>query len=154
MRAPPPLRWHYVLRCAGAQRSQEQSSLACLKASFQTRLRSIICAEGRYATPSQERKISPARAKTKNKECPKGHSLFLAEQERFELSRRYSRPTPLAGAPLHHLSTTPHQLHILLFRNRAPPVVCHSIIASFGAFVKGFGDIFYLIIKHRYKKGV
>ena len=35
--------------------------------------------------------------------------LFLAEQERFELSRRYSRPTPLAGAPLHHLSTTPNQ---------------------------------------------
>ena len=37
--------------------------------------------------------------------------LFLAEQERFELSRRYSRPTPLAGAPLHHLSTTPNQLY-------------------------------------------
>ena len=27
-------------------------------------------------------------------------SDFLAEKERFELSRRYSRPTPLAGAPL------------------------------------------------------
>ena len=34
---------------------------------------------------------------------------ILAEMERFELSRRYSRPTPLAGAPLHHLSTTPNQ---------------------------------------------
>ena len=33
--------------------------------------------------------------------------LFLAEQERFELSRRYNRPTPLAGAPLHHLSISP-----------------------------------------------
>ena len=29
--------------------------------------------------------------------------LFLAEKERFELSRRYSRPTPLAGAPLRPL---------------------------------------------------
>ena len=38
-----------------------------------------------------------------------GYPFCLAEQERFELSRRYSRPTPLAGAPLHHLSTTPHQ---------------------------------------------
>ena len=28
---------------------------------------------------------------------------FLAEKERFELSRRYSRPTPLAGAPLRPL---------------------------------------------------
>ena len=30
-------------------------------------------------------------------------SNFLAEKERFELSRRYSRPTPLAGAPLRPL---------------------------------------------------
>ena len=28
---------------------------------------------------------------------------FLAEKERFELSRRYNRPTPLAGAPLRPL---------------------------------------------------
>ena len=28
---------------------------------------------------------------------------LLAEKERFELSRRYSRPTPLAGAPLRPL---------------------------------------------------
>ena len=28
---------------------------------------------------------------------------ILAEKERFELSRRYSRPTPLAGAPLRPL---------------------------------------------------
>ena len=93
MRAPPQLRWHYVLRCAGAQRSQEQSSLACLKVHFQTRLRSIICAEGRYATPSQERKISPARAKTKNKECPKGQSLFLVNNCNFDTNsslRSYS----------------------------------------------------------------
>ena len=32
-----------------------------------------------------------------------GRVLFLAEKERFELSRRYSRPTPLAGAPLRPL---------------------------------------------------
>ncbi len=31
--------------------------------------------------------------------CP----FVLAEKERFELSRRYSRPTPLAGAPLRPL---------------------------------------------------
>ena len=29
--------------------------------------------------------------------------FFLAEKERFELSRRYYRPTPLAGAPLRPL---------------------------------------------------
>ena len=29
--------------------------------------------------------------------------LSLAEKERFELSRRYNRPTPLAGAPLRPL---------------------------------------------------
>ena len=29
--------------------------------------------------------------------------IFLAEMERFELSRRYYRPTPLAGAPLRPL---------------------------------------------------
>ena len=29
--------------------------------------------------------------------------FLLAEKERFELSRRYSRPTPLAGAPLRPL---------------------------------------------------
>ena len=43
------------------------------------------------------------------KDSHESDCLFLAEQERFELSRRYSRPTPLAGAPLHHLSTTPRQ---------------------------------------------
>ena len=64
--------------------------------------------------------------------------LFLAEQERFELSRRYSRPTPLAGAPLHHLSTTPNQLYKIFVTNRRFSVVCHSIIASFLLFVKCF----------------
>ena len=39
----------------------------------------------------------------KNTVHPNGYTVFLAEMERFELSRRYSRPTPLAGAPLRPL---------------------------------------------------
>ena len=80
--ATRPRRYAPILGCAESPR--EQSSLACLKASFQTRLRLIICAEGRRATPSLERQISPARAKRKNKECPKGHSLFLANNPNFD----------------------------------------------------------------------
>ncbi len=34
---------------------------------------------------------------------PNGLPVSLAEKERFELSRRYHRPTPLAGAPLRPL---------------------------------------------------
>ena len=34
---------------------------------------------------------------------PYGVHFYLAEKERFELSRRLSRPTPLAGAPLRPL---------------------------------------------------
>ena len=34
---------------------------------------------------------------------PIGVHFYLAEKERFELSRRLSRPTPLAGAPLRPL---------------------------------------------------
>ena len=37
------------------------------------------------------------------KKVRENQGLFLAEKERFELSRRYSRPTPLAGAPLRPL---------------------------------------------------
>ena len=39
----------------------------------------------------------------KMKKVLENQGLFLAEKERFELSRRYSRPTPLAGAPLRPL---------------------------------------------------
>ena len=37
------------------------------------------------------------------KKVLENQGLFLAEKERFELSRRYNRPTPLAGAPLRPL---------------------------------------------------
>ncbi len=39
----------------------------------------------------------------KQRGYPHGYPLCLAEKERFELSRRLSRPTPLAGAPLRPL---------------------------------------------------
>ena len=39
----------------------------------------------------------------KMKKVLENQGLFLAEKERFELSRRYNRPTPLAGAPLRPL---------------------------------------------------
>ena len=39
----------------------------------------------------------------KMKKVLENQGLFLAEKERFELSRRYTRPTPLAGAPLRPL---------------------------------------------------
>ena len=39
----------------------------------------------------------------KMKKVLENQGLFLAEKERFELSRRYHRPTPLAGAPLRPL---------------------------------------------------
>ena len=42
-----------------------------------------------------------------------------------------ARPTPLAGAPLHHLSTSPFG-EVIIF------ATCHSIISSFAGFVKGF----------------
>ena len=37
------------------------------------------------------------------KKVLENQGLFLAEKERFELSRRGNRPTPLAGAPLRPL---------------------------------------------------
>ena len=57
--------------------------------------------------------------------------LFLAEKERFELSRRYYRPTPLAGAPLRPLEYF-SVLQTTRFR------VCQIIIASFISFVNTF----------------
>ena len=63
-------------------------------------------ASRRYLRLGAEFKISASQHKNK-KDTRKWVSFLLAEMERFELSRRYSRPTPLAGAPLHHLSTSP-----------------------------------------------
>ena len=57
--------------------------------------------------PCNRGQISPTPQKAK-RQSPKRATVFLAEKERFELSRRYNRPTPLAGAPLHHLSTSPY----------------------------------------------
>ena len=82
--------------------------------------------------------LLPQKAEKDSHECD---CLFLAEQERFELSRRYSRPTPLAGAPLHHLSTTPNQLYKIVHKPGLA-LVCHSIISSFLRFVKVFYCVF------------
>ena len=66
-------------------------------------------------------------------------SLFLAEKERFELSRRDNRPTPLAGAPLRPLEYfsgySPRDAVCILSR-------MSFIIHSFTAFVKPFFGFF------------
>ena len=51
----------------------------------------------------------------KNKTIRLDGLVFLAELERFELSRRYTRPTPLAGEPLR---PTWVQLHIFRIKDR------------------------------------
>ena len=76
-------------------------------------VRTMYHPETKAERHSKAPKSLTPQGKTKRKNLNQTHSVrfrfLLAEQERFELSRRYSRPTPLAGAPLHHLSTTPHQ---------------------------------------------
>ena len=42
----------------------------------------------RFAATTQSWQISPTPPKSKNTEHPNGYSVFLAEKERFELSRR------------------------------------------------------------------
>ena len=58
-----------------------------------------------WKTPKQQK--NACKSAFLRKTCVFGWDLFqplnLAEKERFELSRRYSRPTPLAGAPLRPL---------------------------------------------------
>ena len=58
----------------------------------------------------------------------------LAEMERFELSRRLSRPTPLAGAPLRPLE----YISVLYLRERPFAELADYIILYFFAFVKMF----------------
>ena len=73
---------------------------------------------------------------------------FLAEKERFELSRRYSRPTPLAGAPLRPLEyfsgySSPAAgcigLRLLYYTHFSP--FCQALFyKSFGNFSETFGN--------------
>ena len=69
-----------------------------------------------------------------------GVFLCLAEKERFELSRRYNRPTPLAGAPLHHLSISPLKRAVKPHPASRGSVACRNIIATFIRFVNSFGE--------------
>ena len=64
----------------------------------------------------------------KKEEIPDGISSFLAEWEGFEPSRRFWRPTPLAGEPLRPLGY--HSEWILYSLD------CQSILAYCGCFVK------------------
>ena len=71
----------------------------------------------------------------KMKKVLENQGLFLAEKERFELSRRYSRPTPLAGAPLRPLE------YFSVCTHRGLPLhpTCDLyIIHVFCGFVKSF----------------
>ena len=75
----------------------------------------------------------------------KGHRLVsfsLAEKERFELSRRYSRPTPLAGAPLRPLE----YFSVCTHRSRRLHRLATSyIIHNSSPFVKPFFEKFWNI---------
>ena len=70
----------------------------------------------------------------KMKKVLENQGLFLAEMERFELSRRLSRPTPLAGAPLRPLE----YISVLYLRERPFAELADNIIPYFLAFVKMF----------------
>ena len=73
----------------------------------------------------------------KMKKVLENQGLFLAEKERFELSRRYSRPTPLAGAPLRPLE------YFSVYSSQSAGCIglaTFYIIHIFIAFVKSFFD--------------
>ncbi len=125
-----PRLWHYVLVTASrnargatfaaslTSKLADSALLGYLRRSLQRKLR------------RKSRQISHSAEKEKHGRPERGCSVFLAEKERFELSRRYSRPTPLAGAPLHHLSTSPKKVSVNL--------TCHNIIPSFFRIVNTF----------------
>ena len=58
---------------------------------------------GARLSPSRRRSCPNLLVFTNRKSHPIGWLFLLAEMERFELSRRLTRPTPLAGAPLRPL---------------------------------------------------
>ena len=68
------------------------------------------------------------------KKVLENQGLFLAEKERFELSRRYTRPTPLAGAPLRPLE------YFSVYSSQAAVAWAYDflIIYDFYPVVKGF----------------
>ena len=80
----------------------------------------------------------------KMKKVLENQGLFLAEKERFELSRRYNRPTPLAGAPLRPLE------YFSVYPSQGAVSFClrtSLIIHNFICFVKTF-FYFYPILFH------
>ena len=78
----------------------------------------------------------------KMKKVLENQGLFLAEMERFELSRRLSRPTPLAGAPLRPLE----YISVLYLRERPFAELADNIIHYFYVFVKTFLSFSYTFI--------
>ena len=79
---------------------------------------------------------------TRKKQPTKVDCSFLAEMERFELSRRLSRPTPLAGAPLRPLE------YISIYSRKLPKVLflfAFAIIHHISFIVKSIFE--YFIIK-------
>ena len=109
------------------------SNFACLAGKQALRLGCAALSAPPFAlqTAVLEQQISLSPSKNKNTEHPNGYSVFLAEKERFELSRRLTRPTPLAGAPLHHLSISP-------YNTDRGSIICSIIIASFFCIVNSF----------------
>ena len=93
----------------------------------------------------------------KKQDHPIGWSFFLAEKERFELSRRYNRPTPLAGAPLRPLEY--FSIYSIANRRCIGLRLCYYI--RFFPFCQGLFYFFNLFLKNllpllpfRLKKGI
>ena len=97
---------------------------------------SVICAAACFASNGA---VQIATSTTKRK-TTKWWSFFLAEKERFELSRRYNRPTPLAGAPLRPLE------YFSVYSSQAAfAETCDTpIIYDFFAFVNIFFNFYFV----------
>ena len=83
---------------------------------------------------------------------------FLAEMERFELSRRYSRPTPLAGAPLRpleYISKGVCGLDGQIFAPAQPTMniihYTHRFVKSFLSFLLSAVSKTFSVLRHRRK---
>ena len=100
--------------------------------------RACRCALARLSAPTALRSAQETQAlffDKKQNGYPNGYPFCLAEKERFELSRRLSRPTPLAGAPLRPLeyfsvSGRSPFLNLPKYYTKLPPV-CQALFRNF-----------------------
>ena len=132
----PSCPWCYAPILSFGEPPREQLCLPRWQASFPTRLRCVICAAARSARCGAGVENLSISDKKKNTVHPNGYTVFLAEMERFELSRRYSRPTPLAGAPLRPLEYISRVASNARASRRL--VACRNILSNFTRFVNTF----------------